>query len=83
MTRGPAKGTTHIGSRIHLLASLDVGEYVYIETTAEQYANVMRSATVSDRTPALAGRSFVCGLYRALGTRVEDVRVLVRIERIT
>lgn len=72
------------GSRNAFLLTLEVGDYAYIETTADKYDNVMRTFNTprARRPPSLAGREFMCTLYRAVGTRVDDFVVLVKIERI-
>jgi len=72
------------GSANSFLLSLNVGDYSYIETTAEGYAAVMRTANAprSRRPEALRGCEFTCALYRAIGARVDDIKVLVKVERI-
>src|SRR4051812_6924385 len=71
------------GSRNHMLMMMEVGDYRYIETTAQDYAHTMRTFnTPKTRRPIdLLGREFTCKAYTAVGTAVGDVKVLVRIER--
>lgn len=90
MTTGQGKGSPGVskgvreGSRNAMLLVMEVGDYRYIETTPSEYAHVMRTFnTPKTRRPIeLLGREFTCSLYRAVGSKVDDIRVLVRIERI-
>lgn len=79
VSRGP-----HRGSNNDMLLSMDVGEYRYVETTAERFMHTMRVInTPKTRRPIdLLGREFTCKAYTAVGTKVGDVKILVRIERI-
>lgn len=86
--RGRKLGVPHgvrKGSGNDFLLSMEVGDYSYIETTATEYQNVMRTVNTpkTRRPPELAGHEFMCNLYRGVGPRVEDeVKILVRIERL-
>lgn len=74
----------HIASWNTFLASmLEVGHRDYIETTLNDYAQVMRTVNTpkSRRPKELAGKEFTTTLLTAVGTKAGDVRYLVCIER--
>ena len=62
---------------------LEVGHRDYIETTLNDYAQVMRTVNTpkSRRPKELAGKEFTTTLLTAVGTKAGDVRYLVCIER--
>lgn len=73
------------GSNNALLLSMKVGEYRYVETTAELVGYVMRAInTPKSRRPIeLLGREFTCSAWTAVrASKVGETVVLVKIERI-
>ena len=91
--RGRPKGTKNTkpmvqpmreGSHNSRLLALEVGEYFYIETTADKLGHTMRTVnTPKTRRPeALAGREFACSAWTAVAAgQVGNVVVLVKVQR--
>lgn len=67
-----------------LCSMMEVGHREYIETTLENYAQVMRTVNTpkSRRPKEMAGMEFSTSLFTAVGSKVGDIRYLVCIERI-
>lgn len=74
----------HKGSLLSKIEHLEPGQRAYIETKKSMYAAHMRQITTQSRYPgSFAGREFTCSLYRALGTGIDDVRLLIAVDRKT
>lgn len=72
------------GSSNHTLASMSVGDRIYVETTLVEYPATMRSYVTpkSRRPPELEGRDFNSTLFTCIAAaRAGDVRYLVCVER--
>ena len=67
-----------------LASMLEVGHREYIETTLDNYAQVMRTVNTpkSRRRKEMAGMEFTTTLLTAVGAKVGDIRYLVCVERI-
>jgi len=67
-----------------LASMLEVGHREYIETTLDNYAQVMRTVNTpkSRRPKEMAGMEFTTTLLTAVGAKVGDIRYLVCVERI-
>ena len=67
-----------------LASMMEVGHREYIETTATDYPQVMRTVNTpkSRRPKEMAGMEFTTSLFTAVGSKVGDIRYLVCIERI-
>lgn len=74
----------HDGSNNMRLLQMAVGERIYIETTFERYGSDMRiTNTPKSRRPvALKGREFTTTLFTAVGSKANDIRYLICLERI-
>lgn len=68
-----------------VLASLEVGECHYLETTYKDYQKDMRKLHPSSarRPKVLEGRVFVTSMLTAVGTSIGDIQYLIRIYRQT
>ncbi len=68
----------------NLLASLAVGDHIYIETTLELYQGIQRRVTLSSRYPAaMADMRFTSSLFTAVSASTAgDVRYLVCVKRL-
>lgn len=66
------------------LAALPVGGRYYVETTATKYPETMRrlNPAANRRSAEIKSMRFSCTLLRAIGTRVDDIRYLVCVERL-
>jgi hypothetical protein len=75
---------TRTGSFNDNLARLEVGEYLWIETTVEEYASVQRRVTARSRFPETMQhmRFFSQGFTCISNSKVGDIRIAVRIERV-
>lgn len=67
-----------------LSSMLYVGQREYIETTATDYAHVMRTVNTpkSRRPKEMAGMKFSTTLWTAVGPKAGNIRYLVCVERI-
>lgn len=77
-------GSMHAGSWNSFLATLDVGERRYIETTVDRYGADMRTINTpaSRRPEVLKGRKFSTCLFTAVSSsKAGDIRYLICIER--
>lgn len=74
----------HQGSLNDTLSQLSVGDYIYMETTSEQHTLLQSRILMpaSRRPEPMRHMKFSCGTYTAVGPRVGDVRVIVRVERL-
>ena len=81
--RRPGTGGPNVGSLQSKLEPLAVGEALWIETTAEDYAIPMRQASTVSRFPiGMKDRRYTTQLFTAIATgKVGEVRVLLRVER--
>lgn len=74
----------HDGSIHSQVASMQVGDVKWVETTVENYQSVQRKWGLpkSRRPPELAGYVMQCNVYRAIPCAIsDDVAYLVRVER--
>lgn len=74
----------HAGSVTHRISRLEVGEYLYVETAADEWANVMRRYNMpKKRRPAhMQDWIIECQLYQGVKvSNLEPPKVLVRVER--
>ena len=69
----------------NLLASLTVGEQLYIETTLELYQGIQRRVTLSSRYPqAMTDMRFTSNLFTAVSASTAgDVRYILCVKRLT
>lgn len=76
---GPRNGSNNMR-----LLQMAIGERIYIETTYESYMQDMRHINTpkSRRPAALAGREFTVTLYTAVGSKANDIRYLICLERL-
>lgn len=72
----------HPDSRLEKLSRLNVGGYLYEETTVENYPVVQRQYTYWRRFPmSMRSMRAETRVYTAVGTTAGDIRYLVRVER--
>lgn len=84
MKRGRKAGTLIAGSVQERISKMDVGDVLWMETTAYDYAHVQREWNLPKSRRAPATKDFVmeCSVWRAVPASVQDdVAILVRVER--
>lgn len=72
------------GSYSTMLADMNVGDYIYMETSFERHSRVMQrlNPPKTRRPPEISNMQFTTQLFTAVGPKASDVRYLVRVERI-